>query len=78
MLAGKRLWRRGSVGGQEAPQDGREGHGEGLQALHLHEADTIRGTRRTGRKRARLRVSASFGGNASLGRSRKSTSVRIL
>ena len=39
---------------------------------------TIRSTRRTGRRRARLRVSASFGGNASLSRaSRSTTTVRI-
>ena len=39
---------------------------------------TIRSTRRTGRRKARLRVSASFGGNASLSRaSRSTTTVRI-
>ena len=38
---------------------------------------TIRSTRRTGRRRARLRVSARFGGNASLSVSSRSTTVRI-
>jgi len=38
----------------------------------------IRGTRRTGRRRARLRVTARYGGNASLSSSsRRSTTVRI-
>ena len=38
---------------------------------------TIRNTRRTGRRKARLRVNARFGGNASLKASRKSVTVRI-
>ncbi len=38
---------------------------------------TIRSTRRTGRRKARLRVNARFGGNASLKASRRSTTVRI-
>ena len=39
---------------------------------------TIRGTRRTGRRRARLRVTARFGGNAFLSSApRRSTTVRI-
>ena len=38
---------------------------------------TIKSAKRTGRKRARLRVNARFGGNASLRGSRKSTTVRI-
>ncbi len=39
---------------------------------------TIRGTRRTGRERARLRVTARYGGNASLSSApRRSTTVRI-
>lgn len=38
---------------------------------------TIRSARRTGRRKARLRVIARFGGNASLRRSRRSTTVRV-
>ncbi len=38
---------------------------------------TIRNTRRTGRRKARLRVNARFGGNASLKASKRSTTVRI-
>jgi len=38
---------------------------------------TIRSTRRTGRRKARLRVNARFGGNVSLKASKRSTSVRI-
>ncbi len=38
---------------------------------------TIRSTRRTGRRKARLRVNARFGGNASLKASKRSTTVRI-
>jgi len=38
---------------------------------------TIRKTRRTGRRKARLRVNARYGGNASLKASKRSTTVRI-
>ena len=38
---------------------------------------TIRTAKRTGRRKARLRVSARFGGNASLSGSGRSTTVRI-
>ena len=38
---------------------------------------TIRSTRRTGRRKARLRVNARYGGNASLKASKRSTTVRI-
>ncbi len=38
---------------------------------------TIRSTRRTGRRKARLRVNARFGGNAALKASKRSTTVRI-
>ncbi len=37
----------------------------------------IRGTRRAGRRKARLRVNARFGGNASLRPSKRSTTVRV-